>query len=112
VPDVQIVGVVSDGLDAVRQAGALQPDLILLDIGLPTLSGIAAARQIRELAPEAKIVFVTQEASADVAQVALSVGAQGYVVKTRAVIDLLAAVKAVPEGRHFVSGELLGHQFS
>jgi len=106
VPDLQIVGVVSDGLDAVRQAEALKPDLILLDIGLPTLNGIEAARQIRKLAPESKIIFVSQESSIDVVQEALNLGARGYVVKTRA-NDLLAALGAVLEGRQFVSPHCL-----
>ena len=102
-PEMQIVCEVSDGLEAVQKAEKLQPDLILLDIGLPTLDGIEAARQIRELAPESKIIFVSQESSRDVVQEALSLGTCGYVVKTKAGSDLLAAVDAVLEGRHFVS---------
>ena len=111
-PDLQIVGEVSDGLEAVRQAEKLKPDLILLDIGLPTLTGLEAARQIRKLAPESKIIFVSQESSPDIVQEALSLGARGYVVKTRAAIDLLAAVDAVLEGRQFVSRGLSCHNFT
>jgi CheY-like chemotaxis protein len=111
-PDLQIVGEVSDGLEAVRQAEKLKPDLILLDIGLPTLTGLEAARQIHKLAPESRIVFLTQESSADVVQEALNLGAWGYVVKTRAAIDLLPAVEAVLEGRRFVSGGLSCHNFT
>ncbi len=102
-PDLRVICEVSDGQEAVQKAEELKPDLILLDIGLPTLNGIAAARQIRKLAPETKMIFVTQEESADLVQEALSLGAQGYVVKTRAALDLLAAVEAVLEGREFVS---------
>ena len=102
-PDLQVVCEVPDGLQAVQEAEKLKPDLILLDIGLPTLNGIEAARQIRNLAPESKIIFVSQESSADVVQEALSVGAWGYVVKTRAGNDLLAAVEAVLAGKQFVS---------
>ena len=94
---------VSDGLEAVQKAEELKPDLILLDIGLPSLSGIEAARQIRELSPESKIIFVSQELSADVVQEALSTGANGYVFKTQAGNDLLAAVEAVILGKQFVS---------
>jgi DNA-binding NarL/FixJ family response regulator len=65
-PDLQIVCEVSDGLESVHKAQELQPDLILLDIGLPSLSGIEAARRIRKLAPKAKIFFLSQESSADV----------------------------------------------
>ena len=75
----------------------------MLDIALPTLNGLEAARQIRKLAPESKIIFVTQESSADVMQEALSLGAWGYVLKTRAGIDLLAAVEAVISEKCFVS---------
>jgi DNA-binding NarL/FixJ family response regulator len=111
-PSLQIVGEVSDGLEAVRQAEELKPDLILLDIGLPTLNGIAAARQICKRAPESKIIFVSQESSPDVAQEALSLGARGYVLKTRAASDLLAAMEAVLHGAQFVSPGLLVHNFS
>jgi DNA-binding NarL/FixJ family response regulator len=111
-PGVQVICEVSDGLEAVRQAEELKPDLILLDIGLPTLTGLDAARQIRKLAPESKIVFLTQESSADVVQEALNLGARGYVVKIRAATDLLAAVDAVVEGRQFVSGGLSGQHFT
>ena len=105
-PDLQIVGEVSDGLEAVRKAEELQPDLILLDIGLPTLNGIEAARQIRELAPESRIIFVSQESSADVVQEALGLGALGYVLKPHAGSELLAAVEAVRQGRRYLSGGL------
>jgi DNA-binding response OmpR family regulator len=73
---------VSDGLEAVREAQRLQPDLILLDMSLPTLNGIEGARQIRKLSPTSKIIFVTQESSPDVVQEALNIGACGYVIKT------------------------------
>jgi len=102
-PDVQVIGEVADGLEAVHKAEVLEPDLVLLDIGLPTLNGIEAARQIRTLAPESKIVFVSQESSSEVVQEALTVRPWGYVVKARVASDLLAAVDAVLEGRHFVS---------
>jgi DNA-binding NarL/FixJ family response regulator len=93
--ELQVICEVSDGLEAVQKAEELQPDLIFLDIGLPTLNGIEAARQIRKLAPEAKIIFVSQESSAEVVQEALSLGGWGYVVKTRAGSELMAAVEAV-----------------
>jgi DNA-binding NarL/FixJ family response regulator len=102
-PELQVVGECSDGLEAVHKAEELRPDLIVLDLGLPTLNGIEAARQIRQVAPECKILFLSQESSADVVQEALNSGAQGYVLKTRAGIDLMAAVEAVLEGRQFVS---------
>ena len=100
--DLQVIGEVSDGLKAVQKAVELKPDLIIMDIGLPSLNGIEAARQIRKLVPESKIIFFSQEYSADVVQEALSLGAWGYVVKTRGT-DLLAAVNAVILGKRFVS---------
>ena len=80
--DLQVIGEADDGLEAIHKAEELQPDLIVLDIGLPTLNGIEAARRIRKLSPESKILFVSQESSADVVQEALRIGALGYVVKT------------------------------
>jgi len=107
-PDLQVIGEASDGLEAVQEAEELQPDLILLDLGLPTLNGFEAAGQIRKLVPEAKIIFLTQETSQDVAHEALSLGALGYVVKAHAGSELLAAVDAVCKGRQFVSSGLEG----
>jgi len=101
--DMQVIGEASDGLEAIRKAEELKPDLIVLDIGLPTLSGIEVARRIRKLRPECKILFMSQASSADVAQAAFSLGAMGYVVKAHAGSELLAAVEAVCKGKYFVS---------
>jgi DNA-binding NarL/FixJ family response regulator len=83
-PELQIVGQASDGLQAVQKAQELQPDLILLDIGLPTLNGIEAACRISRLVPAAKVLFVSQNNEADVVRVALSNGAKGYIRKENA----------------------------
>ena len=99
-PDSQVIGEASDGLEAVRMAGELKPDLIVFDIALPTLNGLEAARK---LAPYSKIVFVSQESSPDIVQEALNFGGRGYVVKTRAAKDLLAAIETVLQGGQFVS---------
>jgi DNA-binding NarL/FixJ family response regulator len=101
--DLQVIGEVSDGLEAVQMAVELQPNLILLDIGLPSLNGIETARQIRNLIPESRIMFLTQESSADVVQEALSLGARGYLVKIKAGSELFTAVEAVVSGKTFVS---------
>jgi DNA-binding NarL/FixJ family response regulator len=108
-PEVQVIGEVSDGLEAVQKAQELQPDLILLDIGLPTLNGIEAARRIREVSPMSKILFVSENRSPDIAEEALGTGAGGYVVKSDARSELLPAVKAVLEGKRFISASLAGH---
>jgi DNA-binding NarL/FixJ family response regulator len=110
--ELQVICQASDGLEAVQRAEELQPDLILLDIGLPTLNGIEAARQIRRLSPESKIIFLTQESSTDIVQEGLNLGARGYVLKTRAALDLVAALEAVLDGRRFVSAGLSGHNFT
>jgi DNA-binding NarL/FixJ family response regulator len=102
-PDFQIVCEASDGLQAVLRAKELDPDLILMDIGLPGLNGIEAARQIRAVVPKARIVFLTQENSAEIVQAALSLGALGYVHKPCAGNDLLQAIEAALQGRQFVS---------
>jgi DNA-binding NarL/FixJ family response regulator len=102
-PKLQIVGDASDGLEAVQKALELTPDLILMDTGLPSLSGIEAAREIRKLVPHSKIIFVSRESSAEVVQEAMSLGASGYVLKAYVGTDLLAAVEAVLLGKKFVS---------
>lgn len=111
-PELQVIGEVSDGLEAVHKAEELRPDLILLDIGLPTLSGIEAARRIRKHSPTSKILFVSQEFSTDVVEEALRLGALGYVFKPHAGSELLAAVGAVLEGRRFVSAGFADHLFT
>ena len=110
-PEFAIVGEVTDGLEAVHQVQQLQPDLILLDIGLPSLNGIEAARRIRKLSPESKILFASQQSSTDVVAEALGTGAQGYVVKTDAASELLGAASAVLRGERFVGRRFSGDKF-
>ena len=111
-PDIQVMGEVSDGLEAVQQAQQVQPDLILLDIGLPTLNGIEAARRIREVSPNSKILFVSENRSPDIVEEALRTGAGGYVVKSDAASELLPAVEAVLQGKRFVSTSLQRHHLT
>jgi DNA-binding NarL/FixJ family response regulator len=103
--ECEIVGEASDGLQAVNQAKKLQPDLILLDLGLPTLNGIQAARRIRQLSPNAKILFVSQHSSPEIAQGALKVGALGYLVKSD-MTELTSAISTVLAGVQFISSRL------
>jgi len=107
-PDFQAVGEASDGLEAVQKAEELQPDLILLDIGLPKLNGIEAARQIRDRAPKSKILFLSANLSSEIVRGSLCTGASGYVVKADAASELLPALEAVLRGKRFVSARLAG----
>jgi len=111
-PRLQVVAEAADGLLAVQKAEELQPDLILLDIGLPKLNGIEAARRIRKLSPRSKILFVSQQTSLDLVRAALDTGAKGYVLKADAGSQLLEGVDAVLEGRTFVSRSLANRDFS
>jgi DNA-binding NarL/FixJ family response regulator len=101
--DWQIIGEASDGLEAVRKSAELQPDLIVLDIGLPELNGIAAARKIREISPRSRILFLSENSCPDVVREAFRVGAAAYVVKSDAARDLLIAVEAVIGNKQFVN---------
>jgi DNA-binding NarL/FixJ family response regulator len=103
---LQVICEVADGLEAVQKAQELQPELILLDIGLPSLNGIEAARRIRHLFPNSKILFVSENRSSDIIEEALSTGALGYVAKSDAARDLFPAVDAVLQGKEFVSASL------
>jgi DNA-binding NarL/FixJ family response regulator len=101
-PEFQVIGEASDGLEAVQKAEELQPDLILLDIGLPTLNGIEVAHRISRLVQSATILFVSQESDAEVVRAALSNGAKGYLLKLDAG-ELLLAVESVLRGQRFTS---------
>ena len=102
-PGFRIVGEARDGQEAVQKAKELKPDLVVLDIDLPKLNGIEAARQIRSVSPDSKILFLTGDNDLQIAQVALDTGARGYVVKLDAAAELLPAVKAVLLGKRYVS---------
>ena len=105
-PGFRIVDEASDGVEAVQKAQQRKPDLILIDVGLPILNGIEAARRIREVSPSSKILFLSADRSIDVVDEALRLGAAGYVVKSDAARQLLLAVEAVLQGRKFLSSSL------
>lgn len=109
-PEFEIIGEASDGMEAVNKAAELHPDLILLDVGLPSLNGIAAACRIRKHSPESKVLFVSGDQSPDIVEQAFATGAVGYLVKSDAGRHLLAAIKAVLEGEHYLSSNLAGLQ--
>ena len=105
-PELQIICEVSDGLEAVQKAEEMQPDLVLLDIGLPNLNGIEAAQRIHKLSPKSKILFVSQETSTNLVQGALASGGSGYVLKMNARKELLTAVNAVLGGKRFIGASV------
>jgi DNA-binding NarL/FixJ family response regulator len=104
-PRYEVVGEATDGMQAVQQAEELQPDLVFLDLSLPTLNGMEAGRRIRRLSPDSKIIFFSQETSQDIMRGALRMGALGYVLKSDAE-ELPAALEAVMKGMPFVSSRL------
>jgi len=101
---LQIVGESSDGLEAVLKAQELRPELILLDINLPSLDGLEASKRILVAAPETKIIYVTTQTDPDLVSVAMSNGVLGYVSKNEAANDLLRAIDSVLRAERFVSG--------
>ena len=105
-PEYQVVGQAVDGAEAIRQAQQLQPDLILLDIGLPGLSGIQVGRCISRLPVVPKTLFLSQESSPEIVTEAMRSGALGYVHKMHAHRDLLPAIEIVLKGEIFVSSSL------
>lgn len=103
----EVIDEAEDGLQAVDKAVLLRPDIVVLDVGMPKMNGLEACRIIRKTVPECEILFVTQHDSPQMMREALSAGARGYVVKSNAARDLLAAVEAVSQHRPFTA--LNGH---
>ena len=112
--ECEVVGVVSDGRELVEAASRLKPEVIVLDISLPSLNGIDAARQIKKEQPETKILFLTMHANLAYLKEALVAGATGYLLKTSARDELLGALRDVIRNRIHVSpgfGEEIVDQF-
>ena len=107
-PDLYIAGFASDGLEALQKAAELQPDLVLLDISLPKLSGIETARQIRKFNPNCKILFLTGHSYPEVVRGALEAGGCTYVHKEDALTELLPGLEAALAGRRYLSSSVMG----
>ena len=93
-PEWRIIAEACDGEEAVRQSIALQPDIVLLDIGLPKMNGIEAARRIRHISPASRIVFLTADGNQDIMQVALSITGAGYILKANVASQLVGVIAA------------------
>jgi two-component system response regulator NreC len=106
-PILNVVCQTADGEQAVEKAQELQPDLVLLDISLPGISGLEAARRIRKVSPKSQIIFLSQHDSLQIVRDALNVGGHGYVAKIDAGVELLKAIRAVREGKWFVSQRIV-----
>jgi DNA-binding NarL/FixJ family response regulator len=102
-PDFDVVGVVSDGRALVRAAAELKPDLIVVDVAMPILNGLDAGRQIKEMLPSIKLIFLTMNPDVDVAAEAFSRGASGYLLKTCAASEMVLAVREVLRGKTYLS---------
>jgi len=99
----QVVGVVMDGRTLLRQAEELKPDLILLDVSMPELNGIEAARRLNKMLPAAKLIFETQHLDPAYIEAAFDAGAMGYVAKQSASSELLEAVRLAFANRYYVT---------
>jgi DNA-binding NarL/FixJ family response regulator len=104
---VDVICQTASGEEAVQKAGELEPDLVLLDISLPGISGIEAARRIRVVSPNSHIIFLSQHDSLQMVENAMGVGGHGYVAKIDAGLELLQAIRMVSEGKRFVSQRIL-----
>ena len=102
-PEFQVIGVVTDGRTLVKVATTLNPDVIILDIGMPHLNGLDAAEQIKHKMPAVKLVFLTMNMAADVAAEAFRRGASAYVLKHSAAEELLTAIRKVVQGESYLS---------
>jgi two-component system, NarL family, response regulator NreC len=106
--DFKIKAIATDGLEAVQKATELQPDVILMDISLPKITGFEAAQHIRLLSPTSRILFVSEHRNFDFIEAAFQAGGLGYLLKSDAGSDLFAGIRAVVRGQLFVSRSLNG----
>jgi DNA-binding NarL/FixJ family response regulator len=101
--DFDLVGTVEDGRALLEAAARLKPDIIMLDISMPLLNGIEAARQLRKIVPQSKIIFLTMHADVGYVKEAFRVGASGYLIKRSAASELATAIHEVMKGRTYVT---------
>jgi DNA-binding NarL/FixJ family response regulator len=102
-PECEIVGAVEDGRALLKAAQELKPDIVLLDISMPLLNGVEAARRLRKSVPAAKLIFVTMHADPTYVTGAFRAGASGYVLKRCASMELVSAIQQVLKGRTYLT---------
>jgi DNA-binding NarL/FixJ family response regulator len=102
-PEFQVVGGVGDGRAVLAEAPALQPDIVVMDVAMPLLNGLDAARQLRQMMPRVKLIFLTMSEDPDIAAEAFRVGASGFLLKNSAASELLLAIREVARGRSYVT---------
>ena len=102
-PDIQVIGTAADGRDTVRQVIKLQPEVVVMDIAMPQMNGIEAARELRDRVPQARVVILSMHSSVEHVFHALEAGARGYVLKESVAKEIIEAVRAVRAGRRYLS---------
>jgi DNA-binding NarL/FixJ family response regulator len=107
-PHFEVVGIVSDGRDVVAAANKLAPDVVVLDISMPSLNGIEAARQMRAAGSRAKVVFLTMHREATYAARAVEAGASGFVLKHSATSELVTAIREALKGGTYITPQIAG----
>jgi len=105
-PHFEIVGTVANGADAVAAVKQLQPDVLVMDISMPVLSGIAATRKLEEMRTPTKIILLTMYSDPELATEAIGIGASGYVLKSDGGTEIIAAIRKALQGRTYVSRRL------
>lgn len=106
--EFKVITIAPDGFEAVQKANALRPEVILMDVSLPGMNGIEAARQIRGLSPGSKILFLSMHGDSEIVQAAFDAGGSGYVLKQDFNRDLIPAIRTILLGQRFVSHSLTG----
>jgi DNA-binding NarL/FixJ family response regulator len=104
--EFDVVGVASNGRELVAETERLKPDAVLIDVSMPVLNGMEAARQIKNVTPNVKLLFVTQKADREYVQAAFRIGASGYILKQSAVGELVPALREILSGHYYIAPAL------
>jgi two-component system response regulator NreC len=105
-PDMEVIGEAADGAAALTEAQKLQPDMVVMDISMPTLNGLAATKKLRRICPSVKILTLTRHTDDGYLQQLIKAGVNGYVLKQSAPTELITAIRAVNEGKSYIDTAL------